>query len=322
MKTTKWRVLDLSGITHSPEVFDELRQVAEITQMIPEHDTLELHLPEHNVYLAALKLRLTREIIEKCPDLKVVCTCSTGLDHLDLDALRERGVEVVSLKEDTEFLSNITSTAEMGWALLLAVVRKLPWGFDAAKQGIWARDRYRGHQLSGKTLGILGYGRLGRIMAEIGHGFRMRVLANDVKPVQPAAYVRMVDYDTLLRESDVLSIHIHLTPENERLLDAAAFDRMKSDAVLINTSRGAIVDEAALVEALESGRLGGAGLDVIHGEWDEDLRSHPLIRYANAHENLVISPHTGGITFEAQSMAMHFVCGKLAACLRARGAAH
>lgn len=311
----KWRVLELSGTTHSPESFDGLREVAEITHLPPGIATLGEQLPKHDAYFASLEVRLTREIIESCPDLRAVATSSTGSDHLDLDALRERGIAFVSLKEETEFLDSVTCTAEMGWALLLAVVRKLPWSFEAAQRGHWARDEFRGHQLSRRTLGILGYGRLGRIMAEIGNGFRMRVLANDVRPVEPADYVTMVDFDTLLRESDVLSIHIHLTPENRGLIDAGAFARMKTNAILVNTSRGAIIKEDDFVAALESGQLGGAGLDVIHGEWDADLRAHPLVRYANTHDNLVISPHTGGVTFESQAMAMRRTADMLAACL-------
>jgi D-3-phosphoglycerate dehydrogenase len=311
-----WRVLELSGITHCPEAFDGLREVAEITHAAPSPKALADQLPAHDAYFATLEVRLTRDIIETCPDLRAVATSSTGTDHLDVEALRERGIRLVSLTKETAFLNDVTCTAEMGWALLLAVVRKLPWSFEAAKRGHWARDLFRGHQLSGKTLGILGYGRLGRIMAEIGNGFRMRVLANDVKPAEPAPYVTPVDLDTLLRESDVVSVHIHLTPENTGLIDAGVFARMKPGAILVNTSRGAIVDESALLAALESGRLGGAGLDVIHGEWDRNLKDHPLIRYANEHDNLVISPHTGGVTFEAQAMAMRFTADKLAQCLR------
>lgn len=307
-----WKVLNLNEIDHIPDCLAPLEGVAEVTTLPATEENLAQHLPEYDVYFAALQVRLTRPLIERCPRLRAVITSSTGLDHLDVACLEERGIPLLSLKYDTDFLSNITCTAEMGWALLLAVVRRLPWSFEAARQGIWARDRYRGHQLAGKTLGILGYGRLGRIMAEIGKGFRMRVLARDIREVCPAEGVELVDFDTLLRESDVLSVHVHLTEENRGLIDRAAFEKMKPGAILINTSRGAIIDEPALVQALESGRIGGAGLDVIHGEWDENLREHPLIRYANAHENLVISPHTGGMTVEAQAMAMEHSARKLA----------
>ena len=313
----KWKVLDLSGIDHSPESFESLLEIADLTRLAPTPQALEKHLPKSDAYFAGLKVRLTGDLIAASPRLRAVATPSTGLDHLDLPALKQRGIALISLKDETEFLGGITATAELAWALLLAVVRKLPWAFDAAKQGVWARDRYRGHQISHKTLGILGYGRLGRIVAEYGQAFRMRVIAHDHRPASPAPSVQMVDFDALLRESDFLSVHIHLTPENTGLLDQQAFAKMKPGAVLINTSRGAIVQEADLVQALESGRLGGAGLDVIHGEWNENLADHPLIRYARTHENLVISPHVGGVTFESQAMAFRFTAEKLAAFLRA-----
>jgi D-3-phosphoglycerate dehydrogenase len=200
----------------------------------------------------------------------------------------------------------------MTWCLLLAVARRLPWAFAAAQGGYWARDAFRGSQISGKTLGVLGYGRLGRMVADYGKAFRMRVLVCDVLPVQPAPGVEMVSFERLLAESDVLSIHIHLTDENRRIIDAAALARMKRDALLINTSRGAIIDENAFLAALESGRLAGAGLDVIEGEWRDDLAKHPLIVYANRRQNLVISPHLGGVTVESQRMAYARAADRLA----------
>lgn len=312
----RWRVLNLQEIDHIPDVLDPLKAVADVLSLPPTEANLREHLPSCDACLPALKVRLTRDVIEQCPNLRVVATPSTGTDHLDVACLQERGIDLLSLKHDTDFLSNITCTAEMGWALLLAVIRKLPWGFTAAQKGIWARDRYRGHQLAGMTLGILGYGRLGRIMADIGQGFRMHVLACDTQDVEFAEGITRVDFDTLLAESDVLSIHVHLTEENRGLINREAFTKMKKGAFLVNTSRGAIIDEVAFLDALESGSLGGAGVDVINGEWDENLADHALIRYANTHENLVISPHTGGVTFESQRMALRFTAEKLAKALR------
>ena len=121
----------------------------------------------------------------------------------------------------------------------------------------------------------------------------------------------MVDFATLLREADVLSIHIHLTDENRGLIDREALAAMKKTAVLLNTSRGAVIDQDALLEALETGRLAGAGLDVIEGEWDDNLHEHPLIRYARTNQNLVISPHIGGVTYESQKMTLEYTVLKL-----------
>ena len=314
-----WNVLNFAGLEHCPRALDCLCSVAEVTSLPPSEAALRERLPEFDAYIAALQVRLTGDIIAQCPHLRVVATPSTGTDHLDVACLAERNVHLICLKDETEFLSRVTCTAEMAWALLLAVARKLPWSFGAARQGIWARDRFRGRQLSGMTLGVLGYGRLGRIVADYGLAFRMRVLACDVRPVDVKPGIELVDFDTLIRASDVLSVHIHLTPENTGLVSRDVLSRMKPGAILVNTSRGAIVDEVALLDALERGHLGGAGLDVIHGEWDSDLTLHPLIRYANTHDNLVISPHTGGVTYEAQAMTLEFTARKLLAYLRTLG---
>lgn len=312
----KYKVLCMQEVSLFPEVLDSVREVADVKTLPPDPEVLLQEIVDCDAYIASLHVPVKAEAIAAAKHLRVIATPTTGLDHLDINAMREHGINLICLKEEVDFLSNITCTAEMAWALLLAVVRKLPWSFDAAKRGIWARDKFRGHQLSGKTLGILGYGRLGRIIADIGKGFRMRVLAHDVRDVTPADGVEMVNFDTLLRESDVLSIHIHLTPENTNLIDSAAFAKMKSDAIILNTSRGAIINEADLIDALENGCIGGAGLDVICGEWNDDLTKHPLIRYANTHDNMVVSPHTGGVTFEAQAMTMRFIADKLADYLR------
>lgn len=314
-----YRILNMQDVEHMPDVLDPLEAMAEVVTAPPDEAVLRRRLRECDAYIATLEVPLTADLIDTAPRLKVVVTPSTGWDHLDVPHLRARGVALLSLRGHTDFLDRVTCTAEMGFALLLAVVRRLPWSFEAAKRGDWARNRYRGHQLSGRTLGILGYGRLGRITARIGSGFRMRVIACDVRDVAPEPGVELVDFETLLRETDVLSVHVHLTPENVGLLGAREFGQIKPGAVLVNTSRGRVIDEAALLVALESGRLGGAGLDVIDGEWRSDLADHPLIAYARAHENLVISPHTGGVTYEAQRMTMAFMVDRLREHLLALG---
>lgn len=296
----RWRILNLKDMTAAPEALDILRPAADVDSLPADPDVLLGAIADYDGLITNLKVPVTREVMTRGRRLKVVASPSTGLDHIDLAAAGELGIHIVCLKYEREFLNSITATAEMAWALLLAVVRKIPWGFEAARQGHWARDKFRGRQLSGKTLGILGYGRLGTILAEYGKAFRMRVLAHDRAAVQPAAGVTLVNLDTLLCESDVLSIHIHLEEANRGLIGTPEFAKMKPGAVLVNTSRGAIVDEAAMLAALEAGHLAGAGLDVIDGEWRTDLFDHPVLSYSREHDNVVISPHVGGATWESQ----------------------
>ena len=310
------RILNLADIVASPNALDALAQVGEIITRPARREVLLEELRSCDAYVASLHVQLDRKALQSAPRLKFIATPSTGLDHIDLTVATEQGIEVLSLRELPELLDSITATAEMTWALLLAVVRQLPWSFAAATRGHWARDEFRGHQLSGQTLGICGYGRLGKMVAEYGRAFRMRVLVCDTNEIEVPEGIHRVDLETLLAQSDVLSIHIHLNEANRGLFGCNQLRAMKRGAILLNTSRGAIVDEAALLETLESGYLGGAGLDVIDGEWNADLASHPLLAYARTHRNLVVSPHTGGVTFESQQQVYEHIAAKLAARLR------
>jgi D-3-phosphoglycerate dehydrogenase len=299
----KPRVLSMADTADCDDVLDPLRRVAEVIVRAADQAELSRSIDECDVYLAALQVRLDAQTLDRVTRLKAIATPSTGLDHIDIAAAQRRGIAVLSLRDDKQFLNQLTATAELAWALLLSVMRRLPWAVQAAHSGDWARDRFRGHQLSGKTLGIIGYGRLGAMVAEFGKAFRMRAIATDVTSNPPAADVEMMPLDRLLPLADVISIHVHLTDQTRGMLGRTQFARVKRGAVLINTSRGAIVDEAALLDALNDGTLLGAGLDVIDGEWRDDLQQHPLIRYAATHQNLVISPHIGGVTYESQRLA-------------------
>jgi D-3-phosphoglycerate dehydrogenase len=293
----------MADTSQCDDALDPLRQMAEVVVLPANQQVFAARLPEFDAYLASLEVRTDADAIASAPRLKIIATPSTGLDHIDLAAAESHGIVVLSLRDDKAFLNQLTATAELAWALLLSVARRLPWAVLAAHGGDWARDRFRGHQLSGKTLGIIGYGRLGRMVGEYGRAFRMRVIATDVGDVATPDYVERMSLDRLLPQADVISIHVHLTDQTRGLLGPAQFAQMKRGAILINTSRGAIVDEAALLAALQSGALLGAGLDVIDGEWRTDLHQHPLIAYAARHQNLVISPHIGGVTFQSQRMA-------------------
>jgi D-3-phosphoglycerate dehydrogenase len=289
-----------------------MQDIVEITTLPNDRVTVLKAIKEFDACIPALSIRVDREFIDNAVNLKGIFTPSTGLDHIDLEYAKEKNVKVFGMKNDREFLDNVTATAECALGLLLGVVRKLPWGFAAALNGNWARDRYRGHQLSGKTMGILGYGRLGSIMADYAKALRMDVIACDIKKIDNPA-IRQVTFSELLNRSDVISIHIHLNQENRHLINSSAFAAMKPGVVIINTSRGAIIDETAFIEALENGRVSAAGLDVIDGEWLEDTTRHPLIQYAAKHENLLISPHVGGVTFESQEMSLAHTLKKVRA---------
>jgi D-3-phosphoglycerate dehydrogenase len=299
-------------LKNAPDVRRLLESAFQVRYVAPTVESLAEHFPDADAYYATLRVQITRPLLERAVRLRAIATASTGLDHIDLQAAAERGIEVISLKDERQTLDRITATAELAWALLLACERRIPAAFDAARQGRWGRDEFRGHQIAYKTLGILGCGRLGTIVSQYGRAFRMNVIGYDTQPVRVEG-VEMVSLDELLRRADVISIHIHLTEENRGFVSRDVISRMKPGAVLINTSRGAVVDESALLDALASGHLAAAGLDVIEGEWRTDLANHPLIEYARSHDNLIITPHVGGVTYESQAMAHAATAEKLIA---------
>lgn len=300
---------------------DTLRQVGTVDYVAPaERETVLARLAQVNAYLGSPDIKIDAEFLARAAQLEVVCTCSTGTDHIDIPALEARGITLFSIKHEIELLESFTSVAEMTWGLLIACLRRIPYQFERAKRGEtrwWLDDRPPPRQLSGKTLGVFGVGRLGRMVVEYGKAFGMRVLGCDLKALSIPG-VEQVDLETLVRESDIFTIHVHLTDITRGIIDRDVIARMRPGVVLLNTARGDIIDEQAMIEALESGHIAAAGLDVFHNEWDPDLASHPLFEYARTHDNLVITPHTAGASVESITGARIFMADKLAAYLRER----
>lgn len=268
-------------------------------------------LPGVQAIFPNTKMMLDRRVIDAAPELKLICTPSTGTDHIDKAYCAKKGIEVLSLTRDLEVLKTITSTAEHAFGLTLSIVRNMPWSFDHVREGGWDYTLFRGRELQGRTVGIVGYGRLGSMYSRFARGFDMKVLAHDpfVKIEDP--WVEQVRLDALLKRSEIITLHIHLTPETRGMVDKGWFNRMKG-AYLINTSRGGLLDEKDLIAALKSGKVKAAGLDVLSGEIEGDMSKHPLVRYAKTHKNVMITPHCGGMSIDGQEKAFTHAAGKLA----------
>jgi D-3-phosphoglycerate dehydrogenase len=274
-------------------------------------EAFEQRSPNYDVLMVRLQTMVTGDIIKECPCLKVIISPTTGLDHIDLEAVNEHEIQLFSLKGEAEFLCTVTSSAEHTFALLLSLIRRIPSAFAAVKRSEWNQDQFRGHELLGKTLGIVGYGRVGALMARYGNAFGMHVLAYDPYVDKYADYVtRVVTLDELLQTSEVLSVHVPLEKATIALIGLREIGLLPSGAFLINTSRGEIVDEVALLAALQGGRIAGAAVDVLTDEHRIRIVGHPLIEYAKEHDNLIITPHIGGAAWEAIEKTDMFVIGK------------
>jgi D-3-phosphoglycerate dehydrogenase / 2-oxoglutarate reductase len=277
---------------------------------------LDAAFAAYDVVWVRLAERIDAARMPAQPRTKWLVCNATGIDHIDVEGLRARGVEVMSLKGEAQFLRTVRATAELSWGLLLMLQRHLLAACnDVRAHGRFARERFQGSELLGKTLGVLGVGRLGEAVCGYGHAFGMRVIGCDPRADFPVQACERVDFDELLHRSDVLSVHVDYSARTHHLLNAQAFAAMKRGAVVINTARGDVIDEAALLHALDH-HLGGAALDVLSGE-PHITPQHPMIAAATTRANLLISPHIGGQTVESWAKTEVFLATRVAQRMRA-----
>ena len=276
-------------------------------------EELDIALKEAEIIVIRLRHKIGSDWLEKMPNLKIVATPTTGLNHLDLLALEERGVRVVSLKGKTSFLRKIKSTAELTFGLLLALVRHIPSAHLDVIFGNWNRDAWRGNQLREKTLGIVGLGRLVVIVARYAKAFETKVIAYDPNVstvvMKKSGVKKVKTLADLFKISDIVSVHVPLEKETEKLIGDKEFAVAKAGLLLVNTSRGKVIDEEALFQALKNNKIGGAAIDVMTNESADGkhLKNNKLLDYAKNNNNLIIVPHIGGASFEAMHITEEFI---------------
>ena len=249
-----------------------------------------------------------KDVFAACPKLRVLSLWGTGTDHVDLSAAKEHGVVVTN----TPGVSAV-AMAEHALTLMLAVARDIPRIDAKTRKGAWPRGFVT--QLHGKTLGVVGLGAIGMQTARIARGIGMRVIAWTRTPSEkPLAElgIELVDLADLYRQSDVVSLHVRLTPETTGMVGRQELEAMKSTAILVNTARGPVVDEVALLEALRNETIGGAGLDVFDQEPLPE--KHPLADLPN----VVLTPHSGGVTSEALETGLRLAVDNIFAALRGK----
>jgi D-3-phosphoglycerate dehydrogenase / 2-oxoglutarate reductase len=233
--------------------------------------------------------KITAATLANPGKLKIIGRAGVGVDNIDVKTANEKGVLVINTPQ-----GNAAAAAELAIGLMFALARKIPQAAESMRQGVWEKKKFMGAEIAGKTLGVVGLGNIGRQAAERGVGLKMNVIGFDpFPPKQLPAGVTLVSLDDIIAKSDFITLHIPLTPETKGLFGAATFAKMKKGSYLINCARGGVVDEPAVLEALKSGQLAGAALDVFAKEPPEPS---PLF----AHENLIASPHLGASTREAQ----------------------
>ncbi len=282
---------------------DLLRESFDV--VVDTDSPLEEILGDYEALIVRSATKVTAAVIESGTKLKVIGRAGVGVDNVDVDAATRRGIVVANAPE-----SNIVSAAEHAVGLLLALARNIPQAHAALVDGRWERSKWGGVELADKTLGVLGFGRIGRQVARRALGLQMKVVAYD--PFVSAERFRELGaesatFDEVLERSDFITLHLPLTDETRGAIDAGAIAKMRDGARLINAARGDLVDEAALVAALESGKLGGAAIDV----FPQEPYSGPLLQAPN----VVVTPHLAASTEEAQDRAGVVVAEQVAAAL-------
>ncbi|HEY6101524.1 MAG TPA: phosphoglycerate dehydrogenase, partial [Anaeromyxobacter sp.] len=271
-------------------------------------DELEAIVGDYDALAVRSATKVTARLLERAQRLRVIGRAGIGVDNVDLEAATRRGIVVMN----TPGGSSVT-VAELALAMILDLSRHVASATASVKAGKWEKKRFQGHELAGKTLGVVGIGNIGSVLVDRAQAMKMRVIAYDpfISPEAAAKLgASLVDLDALWRESDVISIHVPLTEKTRNLVDASVLATVKKGAILVNCARGGIVDEKALADALASGHLGGAALDVF--EKEPPPPDHPLLRL----DGFVCTPHIGASTEEAQSAVAVAVAEQLVAYLR------
>ena len=260
----------------------------------PREEVLQ-QVKEKEGLICLLTEKVDEDLLREAPNLRIAANVAVGFDNIDVAACTKRGVAATNTPGVLD-----ETTADFAWTLLMAVARRLSEGEALARSGNWKNwdlDQLVGTDVWGKTLGIVGFGRIGRAVARRASGFQMKVIYTDaVRPaeeVEKELKVEFREMNALLAESDFISVHVPLLPETRGLFDSPKFYRMKPTAFLINTSRGPVVDEAALVAALEGGKIAGAGLDVYENE--------PFIHPGLKRANVVLAPHIASASLETRT---------------------
>src|SRR3989441_4866850 len=261
----------------------------------PPREEVLRRVKDKDGLVCLLTEKVNEELLHAAPKLRIAANVAVGFDNIDVAACTKRGVAATNTPGVLD-----ETTADFAWTLLMAVARRLPEGEALARSGSWEGwdlDQLVGTDVWGKTLGIVGFGRIGRAVARRAGGFHMNVIYTDAvrapEKVEKESKAEFREMNALLAEADFISVHVPLLPETRGLFDATKFDRMKPTAFLINTSRGPVVNEAALVAALEKRKIAGAGLDVYENE--------PVIHPGLKRANVVLAPHIASASLETRT---------------------
>jgi D-3-phosphoglycerate dehydrogenase len=302
-------ILILESDNYSSKAIETYKTVANIF-----HYAHREYTPENiTAIVARLGIHLDSFFLSNFMSLKFIISPTTGLNHIDIEYCISHGIRIISLKGETTFLKTISATAELTITFILMLIRNVRSAIsDVTNHHNWNRDAHIGREISSMTLGLIGYGRLGQMVANFANSLGMHTIANDPYLTTYPLPATGASLSALLTQSDIVSLHAYYDSKNIKMIGDAEFQQMKKGAFFVNTARGELIDENALLRHLESGHLAGAALDVLAEELSQHFWSKKLIDYAKRNTNLIITPHIGGCTLESMRKTELFLAEKFA----------
>ncbi len=290
------------------ELMKPLEKIGTVVARNMSYEDLLEEVKDADAIIVRVATKVDKKVLEKAERLKVIASMTTGLDHIDVKEAEVRGIKILSLPG-----YSTTAVAEYTIALMLNLIKKIPWAFEHFKKERWEKHKFLGAELKGKTIGIIGFGRIGSRVGKYANAFGMEVLFYDPyvdnNMLKDVKATQVSSLDELLSKSDIVTIHTFLSKETTKMIRKEQFSKMKKNSIIVNVSRGIVIDESDLAEALENGTIAGAALDVFE---EEPLPpSHELVNYARNHDNLILTPHIAGSTKESIEAAATFITQKV-----------
>ena len=301
------KILVITEVKHINGLTTELNKIGDITYLnSPSFNQVKKIINNYEAIFTnpnKSKIYIGKALLESSKKIKVVCTASTGLNHIDVDFLKSKKIKIISLTKKKNITKNISSTAEMALALTMSSLRNVVSSANSVLKGQWDYTQHIGRQFNSLTVGIIGYGRLGKMYANYCKALGAKIIVYDpFKKTINKNFSLIKNVNSLYKKADIISLHIHLNQNNYNMINLKNLNLMKSNVLLVNTSRGEIINEEDTITFLKKNPRAKLATDVIANEILGKNKS-PLIRYAKRSKQIIITPHIGGMTVEAQEIA-------------------
>ena len=311
--TKKYNIICATPVKHLPGILDKLKLYGHVDYFPTlNKDQLKIRLLKKRYDILFINPNTQGYFIDSKilsgSSIKVINTCSTGTNHIDLVYCKNNNIKVLSLKNDKKLIKNLPSTSELAFGLMINLLRKIPQSSDSVKKGNWSYLPYVGRQIKDLRVSVIGYGRLGEIFCKQLEGFNAKIQVVD--PYISKCKYKILSLNNAIKTADVIVLHVHLSKDTYHLLNSSNLKLVNKNTIIINTSRGEIVDEKAIISLIKKKKLAGYATDVISDELGK-IDKNIVIKAFKEGLPVLITPHIGGMTYEGQSKAYEYAIKKM-----------